>query len=190
MGALRQSAAQNKKPRPAGRPWVGGEVPKGRSVFRRQHDGEHAGGFRWESGLHHSAAALIGERGMSKWYSVSCEACGTEIHAHEDWDRPPKYCRSCKAEKARQWYDVSCQDCGTTIKAHRDWRSPPRFCPECKASRNAKWYDVSCQSCGTTIRANRDWKHEPRYCPSCKARKATEWYDKACEACGMTITAR
>ena len=33
---------------------------------------------------------------MGDWYDVSCQGCGTVIHAHIEWSTPPKYCSACK----------------------------------------------------------------------------------------------
>jgi hypothetical protein len=32
-----------------------------------------------------------------KWYTKACEDCGTTLRIHEDWDSPPKLCKSCSA---------------------------------------------------------------------------------------------
>jgi len=42
---------------------------------------------------------------MSKWYTRSCDDCGCEINIHEDWDKPPKICKSCKDKRAAKWYE-------------------------------------------------------------------------------------
>jgi uncharacterized protein (DUF983 family) len=79
---------------------------------------------------------------MSKWYTRSCEDCGCDIPIHEDWDNPPKICKSCKEDRAAQWYDRSCADCGASMRIHRDWDNPPKICKSCKEKREAKWYEV------------------------------------------------
>ena len=124
---------------------------------------------------------------MSKWYTISCVDCGTEIHVHEDWDNPPKFCQSCKAEHAAQWYEKSCAECGTTLRVPRDWDNPPKYFQSCKARRAAQWYEKSCADCGTTIRVHRGWDNPPKFCQSCKARRAAQWYEKSCAECGTTM---
>lgn len=125
-----------------------------------------------------------GEGKMSKWRTEYCADCGTEIYIHEDWDNPPRLCKSCKQAK---WYDISCEGCGATVHVHRDWENPPKFCKSCKATRAAKWYDKSCERCGATIHVHRDWEHPPQFCKSCKAERTAQWYEKRCKGCGATI---
>ena len=83
---------------------------------------------------------------MSKWYTISCENCGTEIPVHEEWDNPPRFCKSCKADRAAKWYEVSCKNCGNSIHAHHDWDYPPVFCKECKEAHPP--INASCSHCG------------------------------------------
>ena len=110
----------------------------------------------------------------SKWYTVSCEKCGADIFAHEDWDRPPRFCKSCKAENDAKWFEKSCEKCGATMKVCRDWDRPPQFCPSCKQANPPK--DVSCSHCGTSftisastqIQCRKNGWDLPKRCHDCR----------------------
>ena len=87
---------------------------------------------------------------MSKWRTIACEECGTDIHVHEDWDNPPRFCQSCKAAHQAKWYDKRCEGCGASMHIHRDWDNPPKFCQSCKTAHVAslrrgqkQWVDKS-----------------------------------------------
>ena len=127
---------------------------------------------------------------MPGWSSVYCAECGDEIRVHQDWENPPRICKSCKAEKAAQWYEKSCERCGSAMRVHRDWDHPPKYCPACKAALAAEWHDKPCERCGDVIKVHRDWDHPPRFCKSCKALNDAEWYEVHCQRCGTTIRAR
>ncbi|MEK7875004.1 MAG: hypothetical protein AAB325_02325, partial [Pseudomonadota bacterium] len=119
---------------------------------------------------------------MTKWTTRDCDDCGSEMHVHEDWDNPPKICKSCKESRAAQWYERSCTDCGTTIKIHTDWENPPTLCKSCKQKRADQWYEKSCEECGTTIKVHRDWNNPPTYCKDCKDSNPIK--DVSCSHCG------
>lgn len=133
------------------------------------------------------AIQLRGEHNMSEWTTRYCDDCGSEMHVHEDWDNPPKICKSCREDRAAQWYERSCSDCGTTIKIHTDWENPPTLCLRCKQKHAAKWYERSCADCGTTIKIHMDWENPPSLCDHCKQKRAAQWYEKSCEKCGTAI---
>lgn len=96
------------------------------------------------------------------------------MNIHEDWDNPPKICKSCKDKRAAKWYEISCEGCGQSIKANRDWDTPPKFCKSCKDSTAPK--DVSCDHCGnsftipvgTQIKCKQSGWDLPKKCPDCR----------------------
>lgn len=110
----------------------------------------------------------------SKWYVVSCEKCGADIPAHEDWNKPPRFCQSCKAENDAKWYEKACEKCGATMKVCRDWDRPPQFCKSCKQANPPK--DVSCSHCGTSftisagtqIQCRKNGWDLPKRCRDCR----------------------
>jgi hypothetical protein len=120
---------------------------------------------------------------MSKWYDVSCVDCGTVIHAHEDWDSPPKRCPSFKDANADDIYHVLCAECGTQIVARHSWEHPPKFCQSCKKKRADEWYEKSCEKCGTTMRIRRDWSKPPDICKACKQHRSVTKYMRQCRNC-------
>src|SRR5947199_269905 len=69
---------------------------------------------------------------MAEWFDSSCEECGATIHVCVDWDHPPRFCKSCKAEHDAKFYDKACEECGATIRVCVEWDHPPRFCKSCK----------------------------------------------------------
>ncbi len=85
-------------------------------------------------------------RTMANWHTISCEDCGGDLHIREDWDHPPRRCKSCKERNAAKWSEKSCEGCGTTIKACTEWEHQPKFCKACKALNAPK--DVACSQCG------------------------------------------
>jgi hypothetical protein len=111
---------------------------------------------------------------MSKWYTISCAECGTEIHVHEDWSNPPSICNSCKADRAAQWYEKSCERCGATIRVHRDWDHPPKFCVACKKAYVPQ--TASCSHCGKSftistgiqIKCRENGWDLPKRCDDCR----------------------
>jgi hypothetical protein len=111
---------------------------------------------------------------MSKWYTISCEGCGTEVPVHEDWDNPPRFCKSCKEANNAKWYEVSCENCRSNIRANRDWDHPPKLCPECRQTYAPK--DASCLHCGTSftiyagiqIKCQKNGWDLPKHCGDCR----------------------
>lgn len=106
------------------------------------------------------------------------------MRVHQDWDHPPKLCKSCKERKAAEWYETACADCGTSLRIHRDWDHPPKLCKSCKQKQADKWYEVSCKICHSSIRACRDWDKPPRHCKSCRDQCAPRSF--SCDQCGKS----
>jgi len=107
-------------------------------------------------------------------YEKSCERCGGAVSVHRDWDKPPRFCKPCKATEQAKWYTVSCQVCHRDIKAHKDWEQPPRYCKECKEAHPAQ--HKRCAHCNDSfeITANtilacrvQGWDL-PSKCPDCR----------------------
>ena len=112
------------------------------------------------------------------------------MHAHEEWDHPPKYCKACKEARDAEWYEKDCERCGTSVRARYDWSHPPKFCNPCKEKEAAEWTEISCADCGTAVRIRFDWDRPPHRCKSCTAKRATEWYEIKCGDCGTAMRAR
>lgn len=124
---------------------------------------------------------------MSDWYTISCEDCGADVYARHEWDRAPRFCRSCRAERDAQWYDEICSECGGRMRICRDWEHVPTRCRDCRDAIAAKWRDATCEDCGSKMRICTDWDRIPRICTSCKSARSARWSDQSCAHCGHSI---
>jgi len=47
---------------------------------------------------------------MAQWYTISCAECGDDLRICDDCDKPPRFCKACRGQRAALWYDISCQE--------------------------------------------------------------------------------
>lgn len=113
---------------------------------------------------------------MPKWTEDTATECGHTVFIHEDWDGPPKRCKSCKEANKEKWYEKRCEakDCFNDIKCNKDWEHEPKYCKDCKN----KFQDVnlSCMICnnsfiwsaGSQRKAEENGWEQPKRCHECR----------------------
>jgi len=127
-------------------------------------------------------------------YSKDCERCSAEIIYPRDASYPPKYCKSCKAQKqaerdaqAAKWKTTRCKICGTDLKYHTDWPRVPDTCKSCIEKEKAKWKTKSCKNCFGEVRYNAEWNKIPDLCKSCIEKEKAKWKDASCKRCHQSF---